>query len=147
MSEEIDTQEAAQAVSTGPPLVRLGALTVQLVDPPSLLALSLGRTKEEVDAGGLAVTLALGAAALRGCWPESVSWPVKPRPRPWAIGQRPAVYGSEVWEALRAGTKGRVPFPELQAACIAAHNYAVGSALTEQEVATIADFSAGQGEG
>ena len=129
-----------------PPTVDLGR-PVTLVEPPSLFSFAVGRTEDQIDAQGFAGTLAYGAAALRACWPEKATWPVKVRLRMWAPGQDVARYGAEVWEALRSGTKGQVPFRTLRDAVIAALTYSVGCALTESEVAEAQGFSEGQQEG
>ena len=129
-----------------PTTVTIGKLTVELVDPPSLFALAACRTAAEHEGGGLSSDLAYGAAALRMCWPPKKAWPCKPRPQPWEVGRKVGPYGSDIWEALRAATKGTVAFRDLQTACIAALVFAVGSAMHEADIQAAVDFSEGQEE-
>lgn len=135
------------AAPSPPPTVTIGALTVTLVEPPCLFALALGRSKEQIDADGLAGTLTMGAAALRMCWPADTTWPVRIRPPEWRPGVSLYQYGSDIFEALRKATKGTVRLSALRAAFVAAHNFAVGTALTQDEIEDLQGFSDGQGEG
>lgn len=120
---------------------------VELVEPPSLFAMSVGRTREEAEVEGHPGALARGAAALRACWPSNAAWPCRETPRPWRIGQDVVQYGAEIWEALRRETKGRVSVGVLRDACLSAYNYAAGHAYTEAEVSELSRFSDAQGEG
>ncbi len=134
-------------ISRAPPVVELDRHgPVTLVEPPSLLSLAVGRTGDEAAAEGYAELLCRGAASLRGCWPPKRSWPVKPPPRAWRPGVPILVYGADVWEDLRKGTRGSVPFRQLSDAVIAAYNYATLAMLTEEEVQSAVGFSEGPEE-
>jgi len=62
------------------PKITMGRNSATLREPSPLLALSLGRTREQLDASGDGEILALGAAALFACWPDDRAWPAKLRP-------------------------------------------------------------------
>ncbi len=145
---EDQTEVKLEAASPKPPPLITGLCTyeVQLVEPTSLFAFSVGVTKAQAKASALACTFAHGSAALRMCWPDDKTWPVKIRPRAWEPGQAVLAYGAEIWEALRQGTKGRVPYAILRDAVFDAHNYALGAALLESEIQASLDFSEGQEE-
>jgi len=133
------------ADETRAPTINLGR-EVELQEPRDLFAWALSRNEAESKRQGMPGDLAYGAAALRMCWPEKVAWPVLQRPRPWAIGQSVAAYGDDVWEGLRKGTRGTVPFTELRDACYAALAFALRGVLLQSEVDAARDFSAGQEE-
>lgn len=128
-----------------PVIVNLGR-EVELVEPPSLFAMSVGRTREEAELEGALGAFARGAAALRACWPPNAAWPCRETPRPWRIGQDVLQHGAEIWEALRRDTKGRVSVRVLRNACLDAYNWATAHAYTESEVAELSRFSGAQGE-
>lgn len=119
-----------------PPEVTILSATATLIEPSPIAALALARDSDDA-----AVNVALAAAALRMCWPSGVAWPVRPLPREWRPGQDIVRYGAGVYDALRAGTKGVVPFADLLAVLREAHAWAGGSLLTQAEVDAAADFS------
>ena len=133
-------------MTDAPPVVTLGDDEVELVEPPSLFALAAGRTKAQAERGGYAETLAYGAAALRMCWPPKRTWPARPRPREWRPGVPSGEYGAEIWEGLRAATRGRVSVHQLQAMALRALTFAVRSGMTEEEVSQAEDFWRAWGE-
>ena len=137
-------QNIIPAAAMAPPVITLGPQPVTLVEPPSLFALACARSEAQIDLGGLAETLSYGAAALRMCWPADKAWPVRVRPMEWRPGLAVTAYGAAIWEDLRAGTKGTHSISILRAAVLAAHNFAVFSALTEAEVREAQGFSTGQ---
>lgn len=128
--------------------ITLGELSVQLVEPPSLMSMALLKMprNEDADSEDVALYLAFGAAAMRMCWPKGVAWPARPRPPAWVPGVRLGRYGFDVWEGLRAATKGQVDMQDLQAAVYAALNWAISCGYTSEELQAARDFSEGQGE-
>lgn len=128
--------------------ITLGELSVQLVEPPSLMSMALMRTRpsEDPDSEDLAIDLAFGAAAMRMCWPKGVAWPARPRPPAWVPGVRLGRYGYDVWEGLRKATKGQVPMVDLQRAVYGALHWAMSCGYTSEELQAARDFSEGQGE-
>lgn len=149
--EDPSTTQAAEASTSEPtprppPTIKLGDLTCELVEPPSLFALACSRPKSQREVGGRAEDLAYGAAALRMCWPPKRAWPAKVRPRDWRTGLPMGQYGADIWEDLRRATKGSVPFSELQNVCLEALGWALTSALTDAEVREAEGFSEGQEE-
>jgi hypothetical protein len=104
-----------------------------------LAALAINIDPNGTDAGNSAVRLAMGAAALRICWPEGVAWPVRPRPRNWDLGTDLKPWAAEVFETLYA--KSGEPLAQLAATLEVARGWAAASALTEREVKAAEDFS------
>ena len=131
-----------------PPTIIIGELSVQLIEPPSLMSMALNRRRNMDDPQGedAAMDLAFGAAALRMCWPRQVAWPATPRPAAWVPGVRLARYGYDVWEGLRKATKGTVPSVDMQRAVMDAYIWAIGCGYTADELQGMRDFSEGQGE-
>lgn len=121
------------------PTVTVGSATATLVRAPMLGALAINIDPNGTDASNSAVRLAMGAAALRICWPEGVAWPVRPRPRNWDLGTDLKPWAAEVFEALYA--KSDVPLSELAQTLEVARGWAAASALTEREVERAEDFS------
>ena len=141
---DTETKEATgEAVA---PTVTLGKHAATLEEPSALLSEALGRTKAEIERDGKAMTLAFGAAALYGSWPESVSWPVRPRPKPWRPGLNVAEYGQNIYDALRKATRATTSRAVLNNACIDAHNWAVECGMDAAEIREARDFSEAPGE-
>lgn len=131
-----------------PPTIIIGELSVQLIEPPSLMSMALGRRRNMDDPDGedFAMDLAFGAAALRMCWPRQVAWPATPRPAAWVPGVRMARYGYDVWEGLRKATKATVPRLDLNRAVLTAYGWALTCVYDADELQGMRDFSEGQGE-
>lgn len=123
------------------PTITLGGHTATLIEPSPLAALALARDEKQAETDDPAVTVSLMAAALAITWPQSVTWPSRPRPRPWRAGVPVVVYGAEVYDAIRAATKSTVPFRDLMAAMRQAYTWALSHLLTESEVQAAEDFS------
>ena len=133
------------ADQTRAPTINLGR-EVELQEPRDLCRWALSRNEGDAELRSHVGDLAYGAAALRMCWPDKVAWPVLQRPRAWVVGQSVAAYGEAVWEGLRTGTRGTVPFTDLRDACYAALAFALRGVLLQSEVDAARDFSAGQEE-
>ena len=131
--EQIEAQEPPYIVVA--PTVTVGGLSVELCEGPALLAVAISRTEEQIEAGGYALTLAYGAAALYMTWPESTTWPVRARPRRWRPGVNTALYGSDIYLPR-----------DLNVACFEAHNWVVASSMTGAEVAEARRFFADHSE-
>ena len=131
-----------------PPTIIIGELSVQLIEPPSLMSMALNRRRNMDDPDGedFAIDLAFGAAALRMCWPRQVAWPATPRPAAWVPGVRMGRYGFDVWEGLRKATRGTIPIEAMQSAVIEAYSWAVTCGYTADELQGMRDFSEGQEE-
>ena len=125
MSDPSTTPEA--------PTVQIGTVEATLVEPPALFTMTGYRRGPdgEIDP---ATVLAYGAAALRMCWPEKVTWPCKPRPREWYPGVDVIRYGGQVYDGLRRATRGKVSIYRLHEALQEAEAWAIRSGLTEAEL-------------
>lgn len=121
------------------PTVTLGKHTATLVAPSPMAALAINRTREELEAADVSLYWSLCAAALYLCWPEDVTWPTRPRPRPWKIGARIEDYGAGVFNALC--TRDGLPMDVLFTEGPKAFAWAVGHCLTAAEVEAASDFS------
>lgn len=130
-TEPTEPQQAAQPVEAGPPTVTIGRHSATLTRCPGLLAVNVARTQEEFDAMEPGQVLALGAAALAACWPESVTWPARLRPRPWDPGKRADRYGQEVFDGLCGAGH---PTAQIIRACHAALPWAWASMVGEEQV-------------
>jgi hypothetical protein len=115
------------------PTVTVGTITATLQPVPMLAALTL------TEDGPISLAFALGAAALRMAWPESVAWPAKRRPRPWTVRTNTADWGAEAFDALyrESGMK----LVDLAAILNKAREWAAMSAVSEAEVQAAEDFS------
>lgn len=119
------------------PTITLRKYPATLVRPSALAALALCRSEDQLATDGHEVGIALGAAALRICWPEDVVWPC-PRPVPWQIGVKMERYGRDVFDGLcDAGLDAL----ELMRHCQTAYAFAVSSRIKPSEVKEAADFS------
>jgi len=118
------------------PTVTLAGLQVQLERPGALAALSLSR--DEAALNGSGIIMALGAAALLICWPESVAWPARPRPRPWRVGQSLESLGHSAFDQL---IEAGADLNETIVAASAAYTWAIQSLIKEEEVLTAVNFS------
>jgi len=121
------------------PTVTIGTATATLVRAPMLAALAVNIDPNGPHAEDSGVRLAMGAAALRICWPDGVAWPVRPRPRAWKLGTDTMGWASEAFEGLYAGAG--VPLKDLAQVLEEARAWAAASALSESEVKTAEDFS------
>ena len=131
-----------------PPTIIIGELSVQLIEPPSLMSMALSRRRvtDDPDGEDFAIDLAFGAAALRMCWPRGIAWPATPRPAAWVPGVRMGRYGFDVWEGLRKATRGTVGLRDLQRAVLESLTWALSSGYTSEELQAARDFSEGQEE-
>lgn len=118
------------------PIVSLAGLQVQLERPGALAALSLSR--DEAALSGAGVVMALGAAALAICWPQSVAWPARPRPRPWRVGQSLEALGHSVFDQLIAAG---CDLNETISAASAAYAWSLQTLVKEREVLDAQNFS------
>lgn len=118
------------------PSVTLGDVSATLEKPGALAALTLSRDEARLNGDG--IVIALGAAALVLCWPASVRWPARPRPRSWRPGESLEALGHSAFDALIAAG---VPLADTIAACSTAYTYALSALLTEREVAEAVNFS------
>lgn len=99
------------------PKIQLGGMSVVLVRPSPLMAMSLLRSPEQLQTIEPAEMWGLAAAALFACWPADVKWPATPRPRPWRVGQRVLDQGQVVFDALvNAGVQHSELLPALTVA-------------------------------
>ena len=142
--EQIEAQEPPYIAVA--PTVTVGGLSVELCEGPALLAVAISRTQEQIEASGRELTLAYGAAALYMTWPESTTWPARARPRRWRPGVNTALYGYDIYEALRKATQGTTLPRDLNVACFDAHNWVVASSMTGAEVAEARRFFADHSE-
>lgn len=115
------------------PSVTLGDLTVTLVEPPALFAMT-GPKRDANGEADTAAALAFGAAALRMCWPAKTTWPAKPRPQEWYPGVDVVRYGGEVYEGLRKATRGRVSVYDLHRVLREAEAWSIRSGFTHAEL-------------
>ena len=146
---DIDKVEAVEA-KPGPrtaPVVVFGGREITLGDPPSLASIAINRTPQQIDDGGFAMSLCYGAAALFISWPKNTTWPVRPPPRRWVPGVNMAEYGYDVYEGLRAATKGEIARVDLNNYCIEAHNWVLESGLDRSEVEEARGFSGAPADG
>lgn len=121
------------------PRVTIGKHAETLCVPGALATVALSRTREQLEAADSGLLMALGAAALRECWPKERRWPYSPAPRPYRPGTRIEDYGAEIFDRL-AGVEG-VTLPALIEACGEAFRWAATARLTEEEVRAAEDFS------
>lgn len=133
---------APQAEQSGPPTVTIGRHTATLTRCSDLLAVTVARTPEEIDAMEPGQVLALGAAALAGCWPDSVTWPARLRPRPWDPSKRADRYGQEVFDGLCSAGH---PTVHVILACQAALGWAWSLIVSEQQVEEAVGNSSARG--
>jgi hypothetical protein len=124
-----------------PVAVKVGDLEVTLRPVGITQAISLAIPTDDPRMADPAFGLALGAAALRACWPDEVAWPARRRPRPLKLGQDVGEYGRAVLDELYPAAG--MPLGELAAVLHQARAWAVSSSITEAEVQNAADFSDG----
>jgi len=121
------------------PTVTIGAVEATLERGTMLAAISLNIDPDGPHARDSAVALAMGAAALRICWPESVAWPTRKRPRAWQLGASMMDYGAPIFEDLYAGVD--MDFAALIQGLTTAREWAAASVVRESEVKAAEDFS------
>lgn len=119
------------------PTLTIRQYPATLVRPSGLAALALCRSEDQLASDGHEVGVALGAAALRICWPEDVAWPCA-RPVPWMVGMRMDRYGSDVFNGL---VDAGIDTLDLMKLCQKAYAWAVSSRISGSEVKEAADFS------
>lgn len=121
------------------PTVTLAGRTITLVRPRAIFAFGLIRPAESQATDGHEVGKALGAAALRMCWPDGTPWPGMALPLAWQVGDKVERYGGMVFDdLLEAGIDW---CDELLPALRTAYDYAVSSRVTGTEVREAEDFS------
>lgn len=131
-----------QATQGGPPTVTIGRHTATLTRCSDLLAVTVARTTEEIEAMEPGQVLALGAAALAGCWPDGVTWPARLRPRPWDPSKRSDRYGQEVFDGLCSAGH---PTVHVIHACQVALRWAWSLMVSEQQVEDAVGNSSARG--
>lgn len=120
------------------PTVTLAGRTVKLQRPRAIFAIALLRTEADRATDGPEVGQALGAAALRMCWPEQTKWPGVALPLAWQVGQRAEQYGGIVYDDL---AEAGIGWEEIMAAVGIAYRYAIAARVTSKEVEQAEDFS------
>lgn len=126
------------------PTVTVGSATATLQRAPMLAALAINIDPNGPTAKDSSVRLAMGAAALRICWPDGAAWPVRPRPRAWRLGVDVHAWAADIFEALYSGAG--VSLSDLAERLEVARAWAAASALSEREVKAAEDFSDAPGD-
>ena len=117
------------------PTITLGGIEATLTEPSPILVYALaGASPGSMDAETLEQRLALGCAALHGCWPKGVTWPTRPPPRPWRIGRPVMEYGAEVFDAL---VRSGLDVPALADAGMQARLWGITTVATEEQMAEV----------
>lgn len=127
-----------------PVSVTIKGQTVTLVPVGITAAVSLAVNPDDPRSTDAGWVLAMSAACLRAAWPEDKGWPARKRPRPPRLGQDMAEYGAAILDALYP--ESGMTLADLGRELAKARAWVVVSSVTEQEVASVADFSEGQEE-
>ena len=121
------------------PTIKIGHVEATLARVGISTTLALHIDSDDPRAADVGVRMALGAAALRMCWPEDVAWPARRRPRPLDPGGAVIAYGQKVLDDLypASGMKLGDLAGELQKA----REWVQTAGLSEADVQAARDFS------
>ena len=114
--------------------ITLGGHTADLVQAGYMARLALSDLLSECQ--DFHTRAAVGAAALRICWPEDVAWPGTRRPVTWTIRTHILDYGAECYESL-----GGLPEADLFPALFDGLTFALGASMSEEAVRSAEGFS------
>jgi hypothetical protein len=125
-----------------PPTIDLTGHPVTLERPTPYLAIALVGRSDSLDAVP-ELAFALGAAAMRECWPEDAKWPCRSRPRRMKAGERVEEWGRTILDELISDNDwwSGPGWVKLRGALIGSYNWAISHMVSAQEVTDAVGFS------